>query len=150
MSKIAILIHMWYAEQYPMFVERLEKFELDFDLYINFPKEEGLDTIPPTKIPDFSKKDECLSALETIAEKTYIFNENNVGEDGYGTLKMMDSIIESGIQYDFIVKLQSLKNENLLERNLDSLLLNSKDIHNHFLQSDNVGMIGYTGSIHRG
>ena len=142
-KKIGILVHLFnislWKEIY-LYILNLKKFKIYVDLYVNLAVNNKDDLLNNDYI-NLKKKITEISWFNKII----ITDTDNKGMDSGGFLTSYLKVLDSNVDYDFIIKIHSKTNDNWRNLLLYSLLGNDKIIQNNFNLIDNekIGMIGY-------
>ena len=139
---LCVMVHLFKIdiwEDILQYLERLNKFGIKFDLYVNISVNDNF---------DIGKKEykELLEHLDDIDiyENYYLTISDNRGMDLGGFFVSYKKMLDLNLQYEYFIKIHSKTNFNWRFCMLYSLLGSDKIIKNNLdlLKDKNIGMIG--------
>ena len=142
-KKVGILVHLFNInlwDEIYSYILNLKIFDIDVDLYINIAINNENELLDKDYII-LKKNIEKIKWLNKVT----LTNSDNRGMDSGGFLISYLKVLESNIDYDFIIKIHSKTNNNWRNLLLYSLLGSDKIIQNNFnlIKNPDIGMIGY-------
>jgi lipopolysaccharide biosynthesis protein len=93
-SKTAVLIHLYYIESWPLFIDRLKFLDKPYDLFI---------TLPAAHI-DF------IATINRDYPAAYVFETPNRGRDVLPFIQIAPTLLDKG--YEYVLKLHSKKSSH--------------------------------------
>ncbi len=139
---LAIMVHLFKInlwENISEFIQNLEEFNLDIDLYVNISVNDKQELSKPdyTILKDKIKKTKLFKNI-------YFTDSDNRGMDIGGFFISCCKMYDLGLRYDSIIKIHSKTNDSWRFAMLYALLGNEKIIKNNLklLANKTIGMIG--------
>lgn len=140
--KLAIMVHMFNISLWDdiyNFVNNLENFNIDIDLYVNLSVNEPQDL----EKKEYKILKEKINKT-TLFKNIYFSDSDNRGMDIGGFFISCCKMFDMGLRYDSIIKIHSKTNDSWRFAMLYALLGNEKIIKNNLklMRNREIGMIG--------
>lgn len=133
---VCVIMHCGYPDELYFYIPYLKNLTIEYDFYVSITSD------------NFAKYEEIVATLKTISPNVVTLMVENRGLDGGGWFVVVDYILKSGKQYEYVLKLHTkspINHSPLWRKALMDAIAGSPErvqICLERMQQDRVGMIG--------